>query len=132
MSVLAAVFTFTMAGAWLAAVFDRVVEMPVLSFVLAAAMTLFFAVPMTVGAAFSLSLRPIRDLAEGTERVAAGDYSQRLPVVQDDDLGALTASFNRMQAGLAERQRLQGAFGTYVDPVLGDAAAGAGRRCVHR
>jgi class 3 adenylate cyclase len=39
-------------------------------------------------------------------------------VVQDDDLGALTASFNRMQAGLAERQRLQGAFGTYVDPVL--------------
>ena len=61
---------------------------------------------------------PIRDLAEGTERVAAGDYSQRLPVVQDDDLGALAASFNRMQAGLAERQRLQAAFGTYVDPVL--------------
>ena len=60
-----------------------------------------------VGLAFSQSLRPIRDLAEGTERVAAGDYSQRLPVVQDDDLGALSASFNRMQAGLAERQRLQ-------------------------
>ena len=39
-------------------------------------------------------------------------------MVQDDDLGALTASFNRMQAGLAERQRLQAAFGTYVDPVL--------------
>ena len=67
---------------------------------------------------FSPSLRPIRDLAEGTERVAAGDYSQRLPVVQDDDLGALSASFNRMQAGLAERQRLQAAFGTYVDPAL--------------
>jgi class 3 adenylate cyclase len=39
-------------------------------------------------------------------------------VYQDDDLGALAASFNRMQAGLAERQRLQAAFGTYVDPVL--------------
>ena len=82
------------------------------------ALTLGFAVPITVGAAFSPSLRPIRDLAEGTERVAAGDYSQRLPVVQDDDLGALAASFNRMQAGLAERQRLQAAFGTYVDPAL--------------
>ncbi|MDT4913118.1 MAG: adenylate cyclase, partial [Pseudonocardiales bacterium] len=35
-----------------------------------------------------------------------------------DDLGALAASFNRMQAGLAERQRLQTAFGTYVDPAL--------------
>ena len=64
------------------------------------------------------SLRPIRDLAEGTERVAAGDYSQRLPVVQDDDLGALAGSFNRMQAGLAERERLQAAFGSYVDPAL--------------
>ena len=63
-------------------------------------------------------MQPIRDLAKGTERVAVGDYSQRLPVVQDDDLGALAASFNRMQAGLAERQRLHAAFGTYVDPAL--------------
>jgi class 3 adenylate cyclase len=39
-------------------------------------------------------------------------------VVQDDDLGALAASFNRMQAGLAERQRLRAAFGSYVDPAL--------------
>lgn len=30
----------------------------------------------------------------------------------------MAASFNRMQAGLAERQRLQSAFGTYVDPAL--------------
>lgn len=86
--------------------------------VIGCALTLFFAVPITVGGVFSPSLRPIRDLAEGTERVAAGDYSQRLPVVQDDDLGALAASFNRMQAGLAERRRLQAAFGTYVDPTL--------------
>ena len=39
-------------------------------------------------------------------------------MVQDDDLGALAASFNRMQAGLAERQRLSVAFGNYVDPAL--------------
>jgi nitrogen fixation/metabolism regulation signal transduction histidine kinase len=58
---------------------------------------LCFGVPVAVGSAFSQSLRPIRDLAQGTERVAAGDYSQRLPVVQDDDLGGLSASFNRMQ-----------------------------------
>jgi adenylate cyclase len=77
-----------------------------------------FGVPITVAAIVSPSLRPLRDLADGTDRVAAGDYSQRLPVVQDDDLGALAASFNRMQAGLAERQRLQAAFGTYVDPAL--------------
>ena len=98
----------------------------VLAVVIGGALTLFFAVPITVGAVFSSSLLPIRDLAEGTERVAAGDYSRRLPVVQDDDLGALAASFNRMQAGLAERQRLQAAFGTYVDPGSGGAVARAG------
>jgi adenylate cyclase len=75
-------------------------------------------VPISVALGFSPSLQPIRDLAAGTQRVATGDYSQRVPVVQDDDLGALAASFNRMQAGLAERQRLQAAFGTYVDPAL--------------
>jgi class 3 adenylate cyclase len=117
-SVLAVAGAFAVAGAWLDAVLDRGRENPVLSIVIGSALTLFFAVPITVGAVFSPSMRPIRDLAEGTERVVAGDYSRRLPVVQDDDLGALAASFNRMQAGLAERQQLQAAFGTYVDPAL--------------
>ena len=115
---LAVAFNFAVAGAWLAAVFDRTSEMPVLVVVIGCALALGLGVPITVGAAFAPSLHPIRDLAEGTERVAAGDYGQRLPVVQDDDLGALAASFNRMQSGLAERQRLQAAFGTYVDPAL--------------
>src|SRR5579884_1398426 len=117
-SMLAVAFAFALAGAMLAATFDLASEVPVLAVAIASALTLGVAVPITVGSVFSPSLRPIRDLAEGTERVAAGDYSQRLPVVQDDDLGALAASFNRMQAGLAERQRLQAAFGTYVDPTL--------------
>jgi adenylate cyclase len=116
--ILATAFAFATGGAMLAAVFDRATAVPVLAVVIGCALTLGYGVPITVGAAFSPSLQPVRDLAAGTERVAAGDYSQRLPVVQDDDLGALAASFNRMQAGLAERQRLQAAFGTYVDPVL--------------
>jgi adenylate cyclase len=115
-SMLAATFSFAVLAAMLAAVFQAI-DAPVLSVAIGGALTLSFA-PLVVGASFAPSLRPIRDLADGTDRVAAGDYSQRLPVVQDDDLGALAASFNRMQAGLAERQRLQAAFGTYVDPGL--------------
>jgi class 3 adenylate cyclase len=117
-TMVAAAFSFAFAGAMLAAVFDLAKQEPALAVVIACALTVGFAVPIVVGASFAPSLRPIRDLARGTERVAAGDYSQRVPVVQDDDLGALAASFNRMQAGLAERQRLQAAFGTYVDPTL--------------
>jgi class 3 adenylate cyclase len=117
-AMLAAMVVSTIAGAMMAAVFERVREMPVLWVIVGGGLTFAFGVPLTVGVVFSPSLRPIRDLAEGTERVAGGDYSQRLPVVQDDDLGALAGSFNRMQSGLAERQRLQAAFGTYVDPAL--------------
>ena len=117
-SMLGVAYTFAAGGALLAAVLYRVIEAPVLSFAIASALTLGFAMPTTVGAVSAPSLLPIRDLAEGTERVAAGDYGQRVPVVQDDDLGVLAGSFNRMQAGLAERQRLQAAFGTYVDPGL--------------
>jgi len=116
-AMLGAVFAFSASGAMLAAVFNLAGRGPALAVVIACALTIF-SVAITLAPSFSPSLRPIRDLAEGTERVAAGDYSQRLPVVQDDDLGALAGSFNRMQAGLAERQRLQAAFGTYVDPTL--------------
>ncbi|MGA7133196.1 MAG: adenylate/guanylate cyclase domain-containing protein [Mycobacterium sp.] len=117
-SMLAVVFVFAVYGAMLTAIFDRAREEPLLFFAIGCALMGGLGLPLTVATALSPSFRPIRDLAEGTERVAAGDYSQRLPVVQDDDLGALAASFNRMQAGLAERQRLQAAFGTYVDPAL--------------
>ncbi|MCZ8381286.1 adenylate/guanylate cyclase domain-containing protein [Mycobacterium sp. CPCC 205372] len=117
-AMVAVAVAYSCAGAFLALVIPRAAEMPVLCVVIACAFALIFAVPTSVALGFSPSLQPIRDLASGAERVAAGDYGRRLPVVQDDDLGALAASFNRMQAGLAERQRLQGAFGTYVDPAL--------------
>ena len=118
LSMLTSLFVFSVAGAMLGVLVDRAGEVPVRAVVIGCALTLVFGVPITVGTMVSPSLRPIHDLAHATVRVRAGDYSQRLPVVQDDDLGALAASFNRMQAGLAERQRLQAAFGTYVDPVL--------------
>jgi adenylate cyclase len=117
-SALAVAFAFAVMGALLAVVFARGNEAPVLSIVIGCVLAIGIGLPIFVGAVFSPSLQPIRDLAKGTERVAAGDYCHRLPVVQDDDLGALAAAFNRMQAGLVERQRLQAAFGTYVDPAL--------------
>ncbi len=117
-AMLATAFVNVLAGVILGALVDQVIEVPVLAVVIGAAMTLVFTVPITVALIFSPSLRPVHDLAEATKRVAAGDYNQRLPVVQDDDLGALAGSFNRMQAGLSERRRLHAAFGTYVDPAL--------------
>ncbi len=118
MTVLGTAFVFSVDSAMLVSAIVGVSPEPLLFLGVGGAMTVGFGIPITVGVGFAPSMRPIRDLAEGTERVAAGDYRRRIPVVQDDDLGVLAASFNRMQAGLAERQRLQAAFGTYVDPGL--------------
>jgi adenylate cyclase len=115
-AMLAVGFAFAVAGAILGAVLDLARHGPGLAMVIGGVLVLVIGPSLWAG--YSPLLQPIRDLAAGTERVASGDFSQRLPVVQDDDLGALAASFNRMQAGLLERQRLQAAFGTYVDPAL--------------
>jgi two-component system NtrC family sensor kinase len=45
--------------------------------------------------------RPVRELIQGTHRVAGGDLEYRLPVRSDDELGDLAASFNKMTAEVA-------------------------------
>jgi two-component system, NtrC family, nitrogen regulation sensor histidine kinase NtrY len=48
---------------------------------------------------------PVRQLAEATERIKAGDLSYRTDVIGDDELAALALSFNEMTADLAENSR---------------------------
>jgi class 3 adenylate cyclase len=60
-------------------------------------------------------LRPIADLQRATEAVSEGRYDASVPVTTGDELGELAVSFNQMVAGLAERERLREAFGTYLD-----------------
>lgn len=61
-------------------------------------------------------LDPVGDLLRATESVRRGDLSTRVPVVSGDEMGSLAASFNGMVRGLAEREALREAFGSYVDP----------------
>ncbi len=76
-------------------------------------------------------VEPIGVLAEGTRAVAEGDYSKRLPVDSEDELGFLVRSFNDMTRRLAaardqtrrgqqevESQR------AYLETVLGSLSSG--------
>jgi len=65
-------------------------------------------------------LRPIADLQTATERVLDGDFSVSVPVTTGDETGELAASFNAMVQGLAERERIREAFGTYLDREVAD------------
>ncbi len=55
-------------------------------------------------------LRPIRQVAGATHRLAAGDYAIQLPVRSADEAGQLAADFNRMAATLASNERLRRDF----------------------
>ncbi|MGK0673481.1 MAG: ATP-binding protein [Halothiobacillaceae bacterium] len=75
------------------------------NFGLALGLALLLSVLTAVWLAFVAARRlaaPIRELALGTRAVAAGDYSLRLPVRRNDDLGLLVRSFNTMTARIAE------------------------------
>ncbi len=60
-------------------------------------------------------LRPIEDLEAATERIRQGRFDEHVPVTTSDEFGELSSAFNQMVDGLAERERLRQAFGTYLD-----------------
>jgi class 3 adenylate cyclase len=60
-------------------------------------------------------LRPINDIEEGIEDVEAGRFGVTVPVTTPDELGRLSAAFNQMSQGLAERERIRATLGTYLD-----------------
>lgn len=65
--------------------------------------------------------RPVQRLAESAERVAAGERDIRLPVAGEDEIGHLTAAFNRMTAALRQR-----------DEDLGDLTRDLENQVAHR
>ena len=72
---------------------------------------------LALGLAFVLArgvARPVAELACAAERVGAGDLDTRVDVTTGDELEQLGASFNRMVAGLRERDRIRRSFERHV------------------
>jgi adenylate cyclase len=63
---------------------------------------------------------PIATLRRALSRVQTGDFDVRVPVYDGSQIGQLQLGFNAMVAGLAERERIREAFGTYVDPEVAE------------
>jgi adenylate cyclase len=63
---------------------------------------------------------PISGVVEAMAQVHVGDYGTRVPVYDGTEIGRLQLGFNEMVAGLAERERIRAAFGTYVDPAIAE------------
>ena len=65
---------------------------------------------------------PISAVRRGMERIEQGDLDVSVPVDDGGDVGLLETGFNRMAAGLRERERLRDLFGRYVGREVAEAA----------
>jgi class 3 adenylate cyclase len=59
-------------------------------------------------------VNPLKRLRQGVEQMSAGDAMVRVPPGSRDEVGELTRAFNEMGDSLAQKQRIQNAFGRYV------------------
>jgi adenylate cyclase len=70
---------------------------------------------LAVGLAARATADPVDSVRRALARVEGGEFDVRVPVYDGTQIGQLQLGFNRMVEGLAERERIREAFGTYVD-----------------
>lgn len=82
---------------------------------------LFVAIALGLNFLVEKSIRgPVGEMLEAVKAVGSGDFSHRIQVVSNDEIGTLGDAGNEMIAGLAERERIRETFGRYVTPEIRD------------
>ena len=61
-------------------------------------------------------VRTLRRLVDVTQAVEAGNPVEAIPVPSSDEVGQLATAFNHMLAEIRSKQRIEDAFGKFVDP----------------
>jgi adenylate cyclase len=64
--------------------------------------------------------RPISELTRGSTAIGEGDFSNKVQIKRNDELGDLGKAFNKMAEGLREREMIRETFGKYVTPEIRD------------
>jgi adenylate cyclase len=85
------------------------------------AAVLGFVFAMMVGSGIT---GPVLRLLEGTREVEAGRLDRSISVTTRDEIGQLSAAFNRMIERLRQNQRVRETFGRYVDPRIAERLLG--------
>jgi adenylate cyclase len=81
------------------------------------------ALAATLGLGFALLVssgitRPVQRLLEGTRQLEAGRLDKPLSISTGDEIGELSAAFNRMVGQLRQNERIRETFGRYIDPKI--------------
>lgn len=54
--------------------------------------------------------KPLKSMSEASKAMAKGDFSKRIPVMSDDEIGELSMSFNMMTNNLAQLEGMRKSF----------------------
>ena len=81
------------------------------------AAVLGFVFAMLVGSGIT---RPVMRLLQGTREVEAGRLDGAITVTTQDEIGELSAAFNRMIETLRHNQRIRETFGRYINPRIAE------------
>ena len=90
---------------------QRAIWITVIVTAIAAILGLLFAGLISTGIT-----RPVRLLLQGTREVEAGQLDRLINVVTRDEIGQLSAAFNRMVDQLRHKEQIRQTFGRYIDP----------------
>ena len=90
---------------------QRVILVSAIVTALAAILGLIFAILVS-----DRITRPVRRLLEGTRAVEAGRLDGSINITTRDEIGQLSAAFNRMVEQLRQNVRIRETFGRYIDP----------------
>ncbi|HEY1358792.1 MAG TPA: adenylate/guanylate cyclase domain-containing protein [Thermoleophilaceae bacterium] len=71
---------------------------------------------LAVALAARATAAPVNSVRRALREVQKGEFDAHVPVYDATQIGQLQLGFNQMVDGLAERERIREAFGTYVDP----------------
>ena len=83
--------------------------------------TIFVIIALRLNALVQRSIQqPIGEMLSIVETVKRGDFTRKIRVLSNDEIGVLGDAGNEMIAGLAERERIRDTFGKYVTPEIRD------------
>ena len=86
------------------------IELPIL---IVSAIALATGLRGTVLVARSVS-EPVKEVSSAMAQIESGDIDVNVPIYDSSEIGDLQRGFNRMSAGLTERERLRDLFGRHV------------------
>jgi len=82
--------------------FDRMKKNTAINFIIIMMITGFLAIGLSIYILQNI-MRPLRSLVKASEKIGAGDYSHRIDISTEDEIGYVCYTFNQMANAIAQR-----------------------------